>query len=122
VGWGTLRWPLLAVTVLLAVAVVDVGLRSVPAIRALQQGRDAAEQARILLVGDLSHIDRQRIDQADALLVSAAADFGTNSSILADGRTQASPSTCPGQLCGPVAPGSAHCLGLHVVSGPGTRR
>jgi hypothetical protein len=84
-GWRTLRWPLLAVAILLATAVVDVGVRYVPAIRALQQGRDAAEQARTLLVGDLSHIDRQRIDQADALLVSAAADFGANSSVLADG-------------------------------------
>jgi hypothetical protein len=84
-GWRTFRWPLLAVTVLLAAAVVDVGVRYVPAIRALQQGRDAAEQARTLLVGDLSHIDRQRIDEADALLVSAAADFGTKSSVLADG-------------------------------------
>jgi hypothetical protein len=84
-GWRTLRWPLLAVAILLAAAVVDVGVRYVPAIRALQQGRDAAEQARTLLVGDLSHIDRQRIDQADALLVSAAADFGANSSVLTDG-------------------------------------
>jgi hypothetical protein len=84
-SWRTVRWPLLAVTILLAVAVVDIGVRYVPAIRALQQGRDAAEQARTLLVGDLSHIDRQRIDQADALLVGAAADFGANSSVLADG-------------------------------------
>jgi hypothetical protein len=84
-GWRRLRWPLLAVTILLAAAGVDIGVRYVPAIAALEHGRAAADQARVLLVGDLTHLDRQRIDQADALLVSAVADFGPNSSVLADG-------------------------------------
>ncbi|MGA8415348.1 MAG: DUF4012 domain-containing protein [Candidatus Dormiibacterota bacterium] len=84
-GWHTLRWPLLAVAVLVAAGMVDVGARYVPAVQALQQGRNAAEEARTLLVGDLTHIDPHRIDQANALLVSAAADFGAKSSILGDG-------------------------------------
>jgi hypothetical protein len=48
--------------------------------------RDATpRQARALLVGDIEHIDRGRLDQARGLLTAATADFAQNSSVIADG-------------------------------------
>jgi hypothetical protein len=89
IGWLRRRWLHLALigipVVLLAVLAVDVAVRYVPAVRALQDGRTAAMQAEALLRNDPAHLDRARVAQAASLLQRASADFGARSAILDDG-------------------------------------
>lgn len=66
-------------------AVIDLGIRYVPALQALQDGRDAVMQARTLLGGDIGHLDPSRLAAARALMDRAEADFGPRSAVLADG-------------------------------------
>jgi hypothetical protein len=88
-AWDRYRFPLLSVALLIvlgAVAVgIDIGTRYLPALRALQDGRDAALQAAALLRDDSAHLDAARLDQARALLAKAQDDFGSRSQILATG-------------------------------------
>src|ERR1022692_1007344 len=83
--WLRFRWPLLALGVILAAAVIDVALRYVPAVQALQHGRTEVTQAQSVLTGDLAHLDQARVAQARSLLADAELDFGSRSAVLADG-------------------------------------
>jgi hypothetical protein len=71
--------------VLLAMLAVDVAMRYVPAVRAIQDGRTAAMEAEALLRNDPAHLDRPRVAQAASLLHRASADFGVKSTIVEDG-------------------------------------
>jgi hypothetical protein len=88
-GWLRRRWLRLAVigvpVVLLAMLAVDVAVRYVPAVQALQDGRTAAMQAEALLRNDPAHLDRARVAQAASLLQRASADFGARSAVLDNG-------------------------------------
>jgi hypothetical protein len=64
---------------------VDLATRYVPALRALQDGRDAALQAAALLRDDAAHLDAARVEQARLLLARAQDDFGPRSEILISG-------------------------------------
>ncbi len=83
--WRRFRWPLVALGVLALAAIIDVLVRYVPAVQALQHGRAEVSQAQALLTGDLAHLDQPRLVRAQALLVDAEKDFGTRSAVLADG-------------------------------------
>lgn len=83
--WLRTRWPLLALGVLVLVAAVDVVVRYVPAVQALQHGRNDVTQAQALLTGDLEHLDKGRVARARTLLADAQQDFGARSAVLADG-------------------------------------
>ena len=83
--WLRFRWPLLALGVILAAAVIDVVVRYVPAVQALQHGRTEVAQAQSVLTGDLAHLDKARVAQARSLLADAELDFGSRSAVLADG-------------------------------------
>jgi hypothetical protein len=79
------RWPLSAVGVLLAIAAIDIVVRYLPSIQALQHGRTDVAQAQTLLTGDLAHLDQARVARAGSLLADAEQDFGSRSAVLADG-------------------------------------
>jgi len=83
--WRRVRWPLLAVGVLFVAAAIDVVVRYVPAVQALQHGRDEVLQAKALLTGDLAHLDQAKLVRAHGLLADAEHDFGARSSVLSDG-------------------------------------
>jgi Protein of unknown function (DUF4012) len=83
--WHRVRWPLLALGVLVVAAAIDVVVRYVPAIQALQHGRTDVAQAQTLLTGDLAHLDQARVAHAGSLLADAGQDFGSRSAVLADG-------------------------------------
>ncbi|MBJ7596304.1 MAG: DUF4012 domain-containing protein [Candidatus Dormibacteraeota bacterium] len=65
--------------------VIDVAARYVPAVQAVQHGRDEVTQAEALLTGDLAHLNQARLDQARGLFVDAQQDFGPQSAVLASG-------------------------------------
>src|ERR1035437_10109776 len=83
--WLRVRWPLLALGLLFVAAVVDLAVRYLPAVQALQHGRNDVSQAQTLLTGDLAHLDHARVAQAHDLLADAEQDFGSRSEVLADG-------------------------------------
>lgn len=83
--WLRIRWPLLALGVLTVASAVDLAVRYVPAVQALQHGRDEVTGAQALLTGDLAHLDQPRAAHARSMLADAALDFGTRSTVLADG-------------------------------------
>jgi hypothetical protein len=83
--WLRARWPLLALGALIVLAAIDVVARYVPAVLALQHGRNEVAQAQTLLTGDLAHLDQTRVAQARSLLADAELDFGSRSAVLADG-------------------------------------
>src|ERR1035437_37359 len=83
--WLRVRWPLLALGLLFVAAVVDLAVRYLPAVQALQHGRNDVSQAQTLLTGDLAHLDHARVAQAHDLLADAEQDFGSRSAVLADG-------------------------------------
>jgi Protein of unknown function (DUF4012) len=76
---------LAAPAVMVSALAVDVGIRYLPAVRALGDGRTAATQAQALLRTDVTHLDRARVNQADALLRRASMDFGADSALVQDG-------------------------------------
>jgi hypothetical protein len=88
-AWHRFRFPLLGLAILLllgaAAMAVDLGTRYLPAVRALQDGRDAALQAAALLRDDPAHLDVARLDHARTLLAKAQDDFGPRSQILSSG-------------------------------------
>jgi Protein of unknown function (DUF4012) len=83
--WHRVRWPLLALGVLVVLAAIDVLARYLPAVQALQHGRNEVSQAQALLTGDIAHLDQHRVAQARSLLADAEQDFGPRSTVLADG-------------------------------------
>jgi hypothetical protein len=83
--WQRVRWPVLALAVLLLVAAIDVLARYLPAVQALEHGRNDVVQAQTLLTGDLAHLNQARVAQARYLLADAEQDFGSRSGVLADG-------------------------------------
>ena len=83
--WDRAKWPLLAFGVLLVATAVDLAVRYLPAVQALQHGRDDVSQVQTLLTGDLAHLDQERLTRAQGLLADAQADFGSRSGVLADG-------------------------------------
>jgi hypothetical protein len=83
--WYRVRWPVLALAVLVLLAAIDVLARYLPAVQALEHGRSDVVQAQALLTGDLAHLDKARVAQAHALLADAQQDFGSRSALLADG-------------------------------------
>jgi hypothetical protein len=86
--WHRVRWPLLALGVLVVVAAIDGVVRYLPAVLALQHGRNEVAQAQTLLTGDLAHLDQTRVAQARTLLADAELDFGSRSAVLAGGGCQ----------------------------------
>jgi Protein of unknown function (DUF4012) len=83
--WHRFRWPMLALGVLVVIAVIDGLVRYLPAVQALQHGRNDVAQAQTLLTGDIAHLDQRRVAQARSLLADAELDFGSRSAVLADG-------------------------------------
>jgi Protein of unknown function (DUF4012) len=83
--WHRVRWPLLALGVLFVVAAIDGVVRYLPAVQALQHGRNDVAQAQTVLTGDLAHLNQARVAQARSLLADAEQDFGSRSAVLADG-------------------------------------
>lgn len=53
---------------LLLVAAIDVLARYLPAVQALEHGRNDVTQAQALLTGDLAHLNQARVAQARYLL------------------------------------------------------
>jgi hypothetical protein len=68
--------------VLLAALAVDFVVRYLPAIRALQDGQRAANQADAILRSGVDHLTAARLDQLDGLLAQAQVDFGAKSGIV----------------------------------------
>lgn len=83
--WDRTKWPLLVLGVLAVATVVDVVVRYLPAVQALQHGRDEVAQVQSLLTGDLAHLDQARLTKAQGLLADAQADFSSRSAVLSDG-------------------------------------
>ena len=70
---------------LVVLVAIDVLVRYLPAVQALQHGRTEVSQAQALLTGDIAHLDQRRVAQARSLLADAEQDFGPRSTVLADG-------------------------------------
>ena len=64
---------------------LDLYLRYLPAVRALEDGRASVLAAEALVRDDLGHMDQARLDRAAALLQRAREDFGPRSAVLDDG-------------------------------------
>lgn len=115
------RWILGAGALLLLLTAIS-ATRYALALTALQDGRTQVLAARQLLTGDVTHLDRQRIQAAQADLQRASEDFGAKSQLLSDGWVASIATHIPwisGQVKGAqairTAAGAGTQLGLDVI-------